>query len=502
MENQEFELIFISESDTDKSSDILSDKKELANYSYISNGLYFEYFVGYEITALLGYKNPAKTINDNISKCNRLEFRDYPGVKEPELDPRTILISRDGAIEILIKTRKRISPDVLHILKSFGIDTTNRKCLTKEQQTLSALTNTFKTEKFEDQFKIGRYYLDLYFTDYKIVVECDENGHSDRKPGDERERMDYVNEKLEITDLNWIRYNPDEKDFDISKVMGQIYIKINLIKNMQIQKEIYELQNNQTPVINDQFQIQLQEQIYQIQSQMQEQIKQMQTQIEPKRKRRPTTEPTTESIELSVGAPDDPDHNFRTPKKQCCECKLNLSLSKYYFRNNLSDYVDIEPKNFEDYTEDELKHMRSKYRSSCKKCCNKKSTEIRNTLKKDPNFNKSDCKSCNTIFKNDFFYINEDKTVFDECIVCYIKNNNLPESKQCIDCLKILPLSGYHVHTGTVLRNQCKTCRNTKKQQARKSVICEFCNAEIKHKENLAPHQETESCKKAKNLKK
>ena len=90
-----------------------------------------------------------------MSKCNQLEFRDLPDeIKKPQLDPRVILINRDGAIEILIKTRKRISPDVLHILKRFGIDTTNRKCLTKEQQTLSALTNAFKTEKFEDQFKV------------------------------------------------------------------------------------------------------------------------------------------------------------------------------------------------------------------------------------------------------------------------------------------------------------------------------------------------------------
>ena len=55
MENQEFELVFISDLDTDNASDILSDKKELANYSYISNGLYFEYFVGYEIASLLGF---------------------------------------------------------------------------------------------------------------------------------------------------------------------------------------------------------------------------------------------------------------------------------------------------------------------------------------------------------------------------------------------------------------------------------------------------------------
>jgi len=243
MENQDFELVFVEDSDTDNASEIMSDKKELANYSYISNGLYFEYFVGYEIATLLGYRNTTEVIKNNVSKCNRLEFRDFPGVKEPELDPRTILITRDGAIEILIKTRKRISPDVLHILKNFGIETTNRKCLTKEQQTLSALTNSFKTEKFEDQFKVGRYYLDLYFPEYKIVVECDENGHADRKPYKERERMDFVNEKLGLTDDNWIRYNPDADDFDISKVIGRIYTRINLLKSVQIETL---LQNHQT----------------------------------------------------------------------------------------------------------------------------------------------------------------------------------------------------------------------------------------------------------------
>ena len=214
------------------------DENELTTFTYISNGLYFEYFVGYELTSLLGYKNVSKTINDNVSKSNKLEFRDYPGVKEPELDPRTILITRDGVIEILLKTRKRISPDVLHILKKFNIDTTNRKCLTKEQQTLSTLTNVFKTEKFEDQYKIGTYYLDLYFSDYKIVIECDENGHADRKPWKERERMNYVNEKLNINDTNWIRFNPDEHDFDIAKVIGRIYRKIDEIKQEAIEKQV------------------------------------------------------------------------------------------------------------------------------------------------------------------------------------------------------------------------------------------------------------------------
>ena len=220
--------------ETIPNSDIIYDEEnELTIYSYISNHLCFEYFIGYEIATLLGYKNITQNITNNVSKCNQLVFRDYPGVKYPELDPKTILVTRDGVVEILLKTRKRLSPDILHIFKKFHIDTTNRKCLTKEQQTLSALTNAFKNEKFEDQYKVDEYYLDLYFSEYKIIVECDENGHADRKPHKERDRMDYVNETLNIDDTNWIRYNPDEKDFDISKVIGKIYMKINLCKEQQ-----------------------------------------------------------------------------------------------------------------------------------------------------------------------------------------------------------------------------------------------------------------------------
>jgi very-short-patch-repair endonuclease/prophage antirepressor-like protein len=209
------------------------ESRELTTYFYISNYLHFEYFVGYEIASLLGYKNTRDVIINNVSKSNQLVFRDFPGVKMPELDPRTILITPEGAIEILIKTRKRISPDVLHILKKFNIDTTNKKCLTKEQQTLSAIANAFKSEKIEDQYKIGNYFLDMYFPEYKIVIECDENGHSDRRPSDERERMDYVNETLKIDDSHWIRFNPDEYDFDLSKVIGKIYRKINDIKETE-----------------------------------------------------------------------------------------------------------------------------------------------------------------------------------------------------------------------------------------------------------------------------
>lgn len=215
--------IIIEYSDEDE-----DDKHELTEYEYVSNGIRFTYYVGYEISSLLGYKDVNQVIRNSVSKYNQLPFRDYPGVKIPPLIPKTILISADGVCEILLKTRKRISPDVLHLLKTFGIETTNKKCLTKEQQTLSGLTNAFKTELFEDQYKVGKYYLDLYFSEYRLCIECDENGHSDRRPTVERERMDYVNKELCIDDSHWIRFNPDENNFDISSVIGKIFVAMKM----------------------------------------------------------------------------------------------------------------------------------------------------------------------------------------------------------------------------------------------------------------------------------
>lgn len=205
---------------------------ELATYSYINNGYYFEYFVGYEIVSLVGYKNPTQIVKNSVSKCNQLLFREYPGVKIPPIDPRTILVNSDGVKEILLKTRKTVTPDVKFILKEFGIDITNSKCLSKEQQTFLAIENAFKGEKMVDQYRIGKYYLDMYFPDYNLVIECDENGHQDRKPWAERERMNFVNKKLSITDDSWVRYNPDASDFDITRVIGKINQKINLYKRL------------------------------------------------------------------------------------------------------------------------------------------------------------------------------------------------------------------------------------------------------------------------------
>lgn len=203
----------------------------LTTYSYISNHIHFEYYIGFEIASLVGYTNTQDAIKRIISPSNRLLFADYPGIKRPALDPRTILISGDGACELLCRTNKLISPDVHELFKTFGIDSLNKRSLTPAQQNLSMITNIFKTDDIRPEYPIGAYRLDLFFPDYKIIVECDEHGHNDRDPIDERKREEFINTELNISMDNWIRFNPHATDFDISNVIGKIYITINRMKN-------------------------------------------------------------------------------------------------------------------------------------------------------------------------------------------------------------------------------------------------------------------------------
>jgi very-short-patch-repair endonuclease len=70
------------------------------------------------------------------------------------------------------------------------------------------------------QFKVGRYRVDLYIDEYDLAVECDEYNHRDRDPRKEKEREEFIRSEL---DCEFIRFNPDCKNFSIFKVIGIIH---------------------------------------------------------------------------------------------------------------------------------------------------------------------------------------------------------------------------------------------------------------------------------------
>jgi very-short-patch-repair endonuclease len=59
----------------------------------------------------------------------------------------------------------------------------------------------------------------MYFVEYKLAIECDENNHADRNETDELERQAYI-----IAQGNQIiRFNPNAQNFDLSNVLNAIY---------------------------------------------------------------------------------------------------------------------------------------------------------------------------------------------------------------------------------------------------------------------------------------
>lgn len=85
----------------------------------------------------------------------------------------------------------------------------------------------FNGEDMQRQYPVsrGKYRIDLYFPKYKLAIECDEFGHSDRPEGYDETRQEYIKNEL---NCRFIRYNPDSDNFSIFNVINNI---INYIYN-------------------------------------------------------------------------------------------------------------------------------------------------------------------------------------------------------------------------------------------------------------------------------
>ena len=64
------------------------------------------------------------------------------------------------------------------------------------------------------------YRIDLYFHDYKLAIEIDENGHSNRNIDYEIKRQKATEQELSC---EFIITDPDKEDFGISKGINETF---------------------------------------------------------------------------------------------------------------------------------------------------------------------------------------------------------------------------------------------------------------------------------------
>ena len=92
-----------------------------------------------------------------------------------------------------------------------------------EQDIISTLQTTFEGEIIITQYWIENKRLDAYFSKYKLAIEVDEYNHEDRDSNYEKNRQSMI----ENHGITIIRTNPDVADFNINRLINQIYRHIS-----------------------------------------------------------------------------------------------------------------------------------------------------------------------------------------------------------------------------------------------------------------------------------
>ena len=91
---------------------------------------------------------------------------------------------------------------------------------TKEQTIINSIKDTFEGENIQTQYSVLGYRIDLYFHEYKLAIEVDELGHTNRNINNEIERQKALEKELNCV---FVRINPDKKSFNIFKEINKIH---------------------------------------------------------------------------------------------------------------------------------------------------------------------------------------------------------------------------------------------------------------------------------------
>ena len=95
--------------------------------------------------------------------------------------------------------------------------------LTKEQSLLTKIMSSFEGGNMQTQYNVLSYGIDLYFHDYTLAIEIDENGHSDRNIDYEIKRQKVIEQEL---GCKFIRIDPDKEDLRIFRAINDIFRNI------------------------------------------------------------------------------------------------------------------------------------------------------------------------------------------------------------------------------------------------------------------------------------
>ena len=205
--------------------------KQQSNKIGLNGTIDTPYFCYKDVSDILGYKNSKDALYRHVDGDDKISLQELKSLRKGTKgtflgsnkplnyhDGKAVYISKKG-LEQLVSKSKVCGPDVLQkLVEAFNLNLSITP--RKEHVHLEAIEQSFSEVEMFKQFKVGTYRVDLYIEEYDLVVECDEYNHSERDPQKEKEREEFIRSEL---DCEFIRFNPDCKNFSIFKVIGNIH---------------------------------------------------------------------------------------------------------------------------------------------------------------------------------------------------------------------------------------------------------------------------------------
>jgi len=175
-----------------------------------------KWYIAKDVCKILRLNNTTESLRPLSSVYKKID-----NITSNSGDQKTNLIDINGIRQLLSRTRSIYKNEVIAQL---GIEMDIiYEC--KESSYLRIITASFKHIPHVLQYNVDKYRIDLYFVSKKIAIEVDEFNHDKRNKVEETERQHYIEKKLGCT---FIRFNPDDKNFNIGNVINEVLIKMTL----------------------------------------------------------------------------------------------------------------------------------------------------------------------------------------------------------------------------------------------------------------------------------
>ena len=166
----------------------------------------------------LGLKNISSITNKYNKEYKK--FR-YEIIDEPNKQPHRRFLRNDLTLKIIMNCR---TDELCNFKRNLGFrlhDVIN----TKEQTVINSIKDAFEGEDMQTQYIVIGYRIDLYFHKYKLAIEVDKLGHSDRN-------IDYEIQRQRASEIElncvFIRIDPDAADFNIFREINKIHRHIKI----------------------------------------------------------------------------------------------------------------------------------------------------------------------------------------------------------------------------------------------------------------------------------